>query len=263
MPTIGVIGSGNMAAALAEAVSKKITKRIVMSDRNQARIDFVSKNLKVRTTTSNVDVAKKSGIIFLCVKPQDIPGVLDEICPYVKNQLVVSIAAGVKLGYIEAKLKNARIIRVMPNIACLVGETAAGFSLGKNATKKDANAIKKILDSAGKSFLLEEKLLDAVTAISGSGPAFFAYFLSAVIDAGKIQGLSEENASKLAKQALFGTAKLLIEKNLSPEQLVRMVASKGGTTEAGLKVMEQHNLKETISEAVDMAVKRSIELSKR
>ena len=263
MQKISFIGSGNMATALAKLIlSKKIAKEIVMSDKNQEKLSIAKKNLKIKTAKSNIEAAKSSDIVFLSVKPQDIPEVLDEISAEIKNQLIVSIAAGITLSFLQSKLKKARIIRVMPNIACLAGEMAAGFSLGKFAEKKDGQIIKNILDSAGKSFLVEEEKLDAVTAISGSGPAFIAYFLDAMIASAISNGLGKEQATLLAEQTALGTAKLMLEKQISPEELIKMVASKGGTTEAGLIVFEQNNLKQTIKTAISKAVERSRKLGK-
>lgn len=263
MQKISFIGAGNMAESLARAIlDSGITKEIIMSDKKPKKLKFLKQKLKVKVTQNNNEVVENSDIIFLCVKPQDISGVLDEIAGKIKNQLIVSIAAGIRLSYLEAKLRKARVIRAMPNIACLVGEMAGGFSLGKYATKKDAETIKKLLDSSGKSFLLDEKYLDIVTALSGSGPAFIAYFLSAMISAGVKHGLTNEQATMLAVQTAYGTAKLLLDKKISPDELVKMVASKGGTTSAGLKVFEDENFKEIVIKAIGNAKERSREMGR-
>ena len=175
---------------------------------------------------------------------------------------VVSIAAGVKLKHLENKLKNKRIIRVMPNINCIAGEMAAGFSAGKYATKEDIKNVSGILNSAGIAFFMKEDLLDAVTGISGSGPAFFAYFIDAFVKAGVKNGLPRETAFKLACQTALGTGRLLMEKNLSPDKLIAMVASKKGTTVAGLDVLKKHKAKNILIKTIDAAVKRSKELGR-
>ena len=217
---------------------------------------------KIKTTTDNKEAARNSDIVFICVKPQDIDAVLDEIKDVVKNQLIVSIAAGIRLKHLENKLKNKRIIRVMPNINCIAGEMAAGFSAGKYATKEDIKNVSGILNSAGIAFFMKEDLLDAVTGISGSGPAFFAYFIDAFVKAGVKNGLPRETAFKLACQTALGTGRLLMEKNLSPDKLIAMVASKKGTTVAGLDVLKKHKAKNILIKTIDAAVKRSKELGR-
>ena len=148
----------------------------------------------------------------------------------------------------------------MPNINCLVGEMAAGFSKGKYATKNDAAIVEKILSSAGIAFEMKEELLDTVTGLSGSGPAFFAYIIDAFAKAGMKHGLSQGAALKLAEQTCLGTGKLLIEKDISPDELIAMVASKKGTTIAGLKVLKKS--RKLLTKTIDAAVKRSKELGK-
>lgn len=260
---LAFIGTGKMSAALISCIhDKKIAKSMIASDKNNENLNKIKKQFKIRTTADNKEAVKNSDIIFICVKPQDIDAVLDEIKDAVENQLIVSIAAGIKLNHLESKLKNKRIIRVMPNINCLVGEMAAGFSAGKYAAKEDISNVSRILNSAGTAFFMKEELLDAVTAISGSGPAFFAYFIKAFEEAGIKNNLPRETAFKLAAQTAFGTGKLLMQKNLTPEELISMVASKKGTTVAGLKVLKKHKVKNILIKTVDAAVKRSKELGK-
>lgn len=260
---ISFIGTGKMATALISCIYKNdISKSIIASDKNDKNLANIQKQFPIRTTKNNKEAVKNSDVVFICVKPQDIDEVLNEIKDAINNQLIVSIAAGIKIRYIEDKLKDKRIIRVMPNINCLVGEMAAGFSAGKYATKEDIENVRKILNSAGISFFLKEDLLDAVTAISGSGPAFFAYFIQAFAEAGMKNGLPKEIAFKLASQTALGTGKLLIEKNLSPEELIDIVASKKGTTVAGLKVLKKHKVKDILIKTINASIKRSKELGK-
>lgn len=263
MKKLAFIGTGKMATALISCIyNKKFIKSIIASDKNQKNLDNIKKQFKIKTTKDNKEAVKNSDIIFICVKPQDIDEVLNEIKSTIKNQLIVSIAAGVKLKHLESILNRKRIIRVMPNINCLVGEMAAGFSAGKYATKDDINNVLEILKSAGIVFLLKEDLMDAVTAISGSGPAFFAYFIKAFEEAGVKNGLPKETAFKLAAQTALGTAKLLIKKEVSPEEIIEMVASKKGTTFAGLQVLKKHKVKNIIIKTINAAFKRGEELGK-
>lgn len=261
--SIGFVGTGKMAKALINCIySNKLAKSIIASGRNKKNLINIKRQFNIKTTTKNEEVVKNSDIVFICVKPQDIDVVLNEIKNAVNNQLIISIAAGIKLKHIESILKNKRVIRVMPNINCLVGEMAAGFSTGSYATKEDASNVSKILNSAGIAFLLKEDLLDVVGAISGSGPAFFAYFIKAFEEAGVKNSLSKEIALKLAAQTALGTGKLLIKKNLSPEELIAMVASKKGITLEGLKILKKHRVRSTLVKTLNTAVKRSKELGK-
>ena len=263
MKTISFIGTGKMATALISCICKNnISRTIIASDKNNKNLMNIKKQLNIKTTKDNKEAVKNSDIVFICVKPQDISKVLDEIQNVVKNQLIVSIAAGIRLKHLESKLKNKRIIRVMPNINCLVGEMAAGFSAGKHATKEDIKIVSKILNSAGIAFLMKEDLLDAVTGISGSGPAFFAYFIKAFEEAGIKNSLPRDVALRLACQTALGTGKLMLEKNLSPDKLIAMVASKKGTTVAGLNVLKKHKVKNILITTIDAAVKRSEELGR-
>lgn len=260
---LAFIGTGKMANALISCIyNKKIAKSIIASDKNEENLEKIKKQFYIKTTIDNKETIKNSNIVFICVKPQDIDDVLDEIKDILKEQLVVSIAAGIKLKHLESKLKNKRVIRVMPNINCLVGEMAAGLSAGKHATKEDMNNVLKVLNSAGIAFFMKEKLLDTVTALSGSGPAFFAYFIKAFESAGIKNGLPRDMAFKLAAQTAFGTGKLLIEKNIPPDELIGMVASKKGTTIAGLKVLKDYKVKDILIKTINAAVRRSKELRK-
>ena len=261
---ISFIGTGKMAAALISYIYKnKLAKNIVASDHKKENLAKIKSKFKnIRTTTDNKEAARNPDIIFICVKPQDIDVILNEIKDEIKNQLVVSIAAGIKIKHIESVLGKKRIIRVMPNINCLVGEMAAGFSAGKYATKKDIKEVEKLLNSAGISFLIKEELIDALSSISGAGPAFFAYFIEAMAKAGIKNGLQKEMAYKLAAKTALGTGKLLIEKNLSPDKLIKMVASKKGVTLAGLKILDKNKTNKIIEKTIQAAIKRSKELGK-
>ena len=187
---------------------------------------------------------------------------LNEIKGAIKNQLIVSIAAGVRIKDIELILGKKRVVRVMPNINCLVGEMAAGFSAGKYATKEDIRDVEELLNCAGISFLIREELIDALSSISGAGPAFFAYFIDGMAKAGIKNGLQKEMAYKLAAKTALGTGKLLLEKNLTTDEVISMVASKKGVTLAGLKVLDKNNAKKILEKTISAAIKRSRELGK-
>lgn len=261
MVKVGFIGAGNMALALIKAIKKaNLADSIYASDIKQYRLKLVEDE-NVNVTPYNKVVVNESDVIFLAVKPQQIDKLLEEIKD--TNKLIISIAAGITLKHLETKLKNARVIRVMPNTPCLVGEMAAGFALGSKVKDEDVKIVEELLNSAGKAFLLKESMLDAVTGLSGSGPAFIAYLIQCLIEAGVEQGLSKDIATELAERTALGTAKLLIEKGLSPKELIKMVASPGGTTIVGLEVLMKSDVRNILIETIEKATKKSKELGKK
>jgi len=263
MHKIGFIGAGNMAFALAKAIKKaKLAKSIIVSDVNKERLDFVKKELKINITTNNKVVVNRSDVVFLAVKPQVIDNVSEDIKDNVNGKLVISIAAGVRLKKLESKLKNAKVVRVMPNTPCLVGEMAAGFAVGKKVKDNDIKIVEEILNSAGKAFYLKDEMLDAVTGLSGSGPAFVARLIEGLIEGGVKSGLSKDVSTELTLQTCLGTAKLLIESGMTPDELVKMVSSPGGTTVAGREVLEKSDVKDVLIKTVKRATERSKELGK-
>ena len=261
MMKIGFIGTGNMATALIR--SMKDNNKIISSDKNSEKLQKASKELGIKIAKDNNEVAKSSEIIFLCAKPGDIKGILQEIKPNAGNKIIVSIAAGIKIKFIENIIgKNKKIVRVMPNLNCAVAEMAAAFSCSKNIEANEKESIKSLLNKAGLALEVEEEKMDAVTALSGSGPAFIAHILNCFAKAAEKQWLSKEISYKLALQTLFGTAKLLKETGEKPESLIKRVASPKGTTEAGLEVLQKSEIKSIIEKTIQSAAKRSKELGK-
>ena len=261
MAKIGFIGTGNMATALIRSI--KDDNRIISSDKNEEKLEKAEKELGIKTTADNNEVAKSSEIIFICTKPHDIKEILQEIKPNVENKIVVSIAAGIKIRFIEDIVgKNKKIVRVMPNLNCIVAEMAAAFSCNENIKAVEKELIKNLLNKAGLAIEVEEEKMDAVTALGGSGPAFIAYILDAFSKAAEKQGLGKEISYNLALQTLFGTAKLLKETKENPESLIKRVASPNGTTIAGLNILEKSELKSIIEKTIEAAAKRSKELGK-
>jgi pyrroline-5-carboxylate reductase len=261
MARIGFIGAGNMATALIKAVlDSGMAKDILASDNDKAKLEAISK-LGIKITEDNREVVKSSDIIFLAVKPQVMDGVLEGIKEEVNDdKIIVSIAAGINIAKIGSILGGKKIVRVMPNAPCLVGEMAAGFSVNDKLTEDETKQIEKLLSSAGKAFRLKEGLLDAVTGLSGSGPAFVAYLIQAFKEAGKENGLDDDTAHQLALKTFEGTAKLLAEKDLKPEELIKMVSSPNGTTVAGREILESSDVKEIIKKTIARATERSREL---
>jgi pyrroline-5-carboxylate reductase len=260
---IGFIGGGNMAEALIKGIRQSGMKDIIASEPREERRQYLEKTYGVVTTRDNKEVIRKSSIIILAVKPQNMDEVTAEIAGTItEDKMIVSIAAGITLPYLSSRLKTSRIIRVMPNTPALVQEGMSVLSLCECFADKDMGPIRDIFMSVGKVLVLPEKYMDAVTALSGSGPAFIALFVERMTDAGVAMGLTPDNASELAVQTLIGTAKLL-ETGMPPGKLREMVTSPGGTTAAGLKVFEEKRLKDVVTAAIEAATARSRELGRR
>ena len=264
---IGFVGGGNMAEALIKGVRSSEfgvrSMNILVSEPREDRRKYLEQTYGIKTTSSNRDVASSCNIIILAVKPQNMAAVLDEISDVITDEkTVVSIAAGITLSYLQSKLKTKKLIRVMPNTPALVQEGMSVLSLCECFSDKDIAAVREIFMSIGKVLTLPEKYMNAVTALSGSGPAFIALFIEAMTDAGINMGLAADNASELAIQTLIGTAKLL-DTGMPPMKLREMVTSPGGTTAAGLKVFDEKGLKGIVIDALQAAEKRAEELGRR
>jgi len=259
---VGFIGAGKMGEALIRSMLglEDLQVSVLASDVSAERRELVGRLDGVEATESNLRVVDESDVVFVAVKPQNVDEVLDEIKD--TDRLVISIAAGIPLRRLEAKLTKARVIRVMPNTPCLVGEMAGGFSLGTRATEADAETLTELLRNAGRIFRLDEKHLDAVTALSGSGPAFIAYIIEAMAEEAIKQGLPRDVAEQLAVQTVLGTGKLLRDMKLSPEDLISMVSSPGGTTVAGRQILENSDVKDIIEKTIARATERGRELGK-
>lgn len=264
--TIAFIGAGNMGEALIRGLlaAKTVTaKQIIVCDVVAARLEFFKTNFSVRVASDNAAAVRDADIVLLAVKPQQMSDVLTGFkSQFSKRKLVITIAAGVPTARIERELGSApRVVRVMPNTPALVGAGAAALCKGAHATDDDLATAEMILGAVGITVRTEEKFLDAVTALSGSGPAYVFYVTEAMIKAGVAAGLSDEIARKLAIQTVFGAAKLMNESGEDPAALRRKVTSPGGTTEAALKVMNERKLTEIFIEAIQAATKRGRELA--
>ena len=266
--TISIIGTGNMGEALVGGLISSGLSRpenIICTDIRSDKLDSVKKKYGVMVFSDNIKAVEASEIIIYAIKPQIISSVLKETAPFLDmSKLIISIAAGVPLAAIEICLnKELRLIRVMPNVAAFVKESASVISAGTNATKEDIDLCLTIFDSMGKStFLKEDTLMDAVTGLSGSGPAYIFIIVDALADAGVKMGLSREDALFLSTQTVLGAAKLLRETKEHPGRLKDMVTSPGGTTIAGIHALEKGGLRTTLISAVEAATQRSKELGK-
>jgi pyrroline-5-carboxylate reductase len=262
---IGFLGAGKMATALARGFVRAeivFPREIIAGDLFEgARKNFLAET-GVKTTASNSDVLKFANVLILATKPDQVGGVLSEIHDsFAKNHLLISIAAGVTISKLENRLPAAaRVIRVMPNTPALVGEGASAFALGKSATAADGELAKKLLSAVGIAFQVKESLLDAVTGLSGSGPAYVYQFIEALSDGGVAAGLPCDIAAKLAAQTVLGAARMVLETGQHPGVLKDQVTSPGGTTIEGLHELEKGNLRAVVMSAVRAATEKSKKL---
>ena len=261
------IGGGKMAEAIMSGIisSNFADKRdIFVSEPNGERQKYISKTIGVQVTGDNRKFLKDCGVIILAVKPNIVGSVLNDINTLVtKNHLIVSVAAGIPIRFMESHIPNeCRVIRIMPNTPCLVNETAAGISLGRNANKKDEKLVVEMLSAVGKCFVVEEKLLDAVTGLSGSGPAFICMVIQALADGAVKMGLPRDIANTLAAQTTLGTAKMVLESDMHVMQLRDSVITPGGTTIEGIHELEHGALSSVLMNAVEAAALKSKEMGK-
>ncbi len=263
---IAIIGVGNMGEALVSGLTgsgSSKPKNIICTDIKQDKLNVIKAKYKVRTTTNNLKAVAEANIIIYAVKPQIMAATLTETAAKLDmSKLVISIAAGVPLAAMEACIsKDLRLIRVMPNIAAAVKEAASAIAAGAHATPEDISLAMEIFNSIGKCiFLKENYLMDAITGLSGSGPAYIFLIVDALADAGVKMGLSRQDSILLAAQTVLGAAKLLIETQEHPGQLKDKVTSPGGTAIAGLATLESGGLRTTLINAVEAATHRSKEL---
>jgi pyrroline-5-carboxylate reductase len=236
-----------------------------VAEPSEERRLFLADRYGVFATEENRTVAAGSDIVILAVKPQIAPAVLEEIGVDISPaKLLISIMAGIRTDTIEAACPaGTRVVRVMPNTPALVMDAASALAAGASATGEDISLARRIFELVGKGWLVDEKLMDAVTGLSGSGPAYVLTFIEALSDAGVKNGLPRDVAFGLAAQTVFGSAKLLLETREHPALLREKVTSPGGTTIAGLHALEKEGFRGTIINAVDVATARSKELGKK
>ena len=264
---IGFIGAGQMGSALAKGLLEKgIFKKdeITASDPSPERKAIVEEEIGIRVYFENKECIERSDILVLAVKPQIMDSVLSGIRPFVEERhLLVSIAAGISTAFIEERLDpGIRVVRVMPNTPCLVQEGAAAVSPGRFATNEDVQTVMGIFEAVGVAVSVPEQLIDVVTGLSGSGPAYCFTFIEAMIEGGVLEGLPRDVAQRLAVQTVLGSARLLKELGKHPAELTSMVTSPGGTTIRGLYALEKYGFRRSIMEAISKATERSRELGK-
>ncbi len=266
--TLGFLGGGNMAAALVKGLlhAKVLPpEKIIVSDVKTERLQFLKEKHGIVTTIDNHALVKSSDIVVLAVKPQVIDKVLEGASgDFHAGQLVISVAAGVPVSAIESRLADGvHVVRSMPNTPATVDAGATAIAPGTFATEADLEVARKLFSAVGRVVTLDETLLDAVTGLSGSGPAYVMLMIEALADGGVKVGLHRDTALLLAAQTVFGSAKLLLETGEHPGRLKDMVTSPGGTAIAGLHTLESGGLRRTLIDAVEAATTRAAQLGEQ
>lgn len=265
---IGFIGAGNMASALLRGWLRAgtVTKEQVrISDVDRAKREACASAHGVVAAASNAELCAWASVLLLSVKPQSMPGVLRECAPALQpSTLVISVAAGVRTSTIADGLPaGVRVVRTMPNTPALVGAGATALCAGPGATSSDLEFARALFDAVGRSVVVDEAHMDAVTGLSGSGPAYVMLVIEALADGGVTAGLSRETAQLLATQTVLGSAQLLLESGDHPAVWKDRVMSPGGTTAAGIAALEGGSLRATLARAVQHATQRARELGAR
>ena len=262
---IGFLGAGKMASALAKGIVKAGLARpedLIGSDVIEAARASFAKEVGCKITASNVEVAEFANVLVVAVKPDQVEALLRELAGRITEEhLVVSIAAGVPLAKLSGAVQQGmRVVRVMPNTPALVGASASAFAVGGSASSEDAAIVQRIFSAVGVAYQVKESLLDAVTGLSGSGPAYGYAIIEALSDGGVAAGLPRDVATKLAAQTMLGAAKMVLETGQHPGALKDMVTSPGGTTIEGLHEVEKGRLRGTLMNAVRAAADKAKKL---
>jgi len=261
---VGIVGAGKIGSGIIKGLIEKNAfkgEKIIINDVSENILNPIKKEYGINISLDNKDVFSSSKIIILAVKPNLIAPVLDSIKDLnLKGKLIISVAAGVPIVFIENILRDVAVIRVMPNISLSIGYSPSCYSIGKHVTKEEEKKFVNIFSNLGSVIKVSEKQMDAVTGLSGSGPAYVFYFLKALIEGGIKAGLPEDISRKLALDTLYGAVLMASSTDKSFDELISMVKTPGGTTEKGLLKLEEYLVEKAIAEAVVSAKERSKEL---
>jgi pyrroline-5-carboxylate reductase len=265
---IGFIGCGNMAQAIIGGIINAryvSSERVIASNTSIGKLQLVEDKYNILTTLHNIEVAKFADIIILSVKPNKYENVINEIKDYIKpNALVVSIAAGISIDFIERTFgKVIKLARVMPNTPALVGEGMSALSFNTHVSLEDKLEVIKIFESFGKAETLDESLMDAVPAVSGSSPAYVFMFIEALADGAVLSGIPRDKAYKMAAQSVLGAAKMVLETGKHPGELKDNVCSPGGTTIEAVYTLENNNFRGAIMSAMESCTAKSKKMSQK
>lgn len=260
--TIGFIGAGKMATAIIKGLLKSglfDKNHIIASEPNKDYAHKIEKELGIKMVHNNREAAAEADIILLAVKPFVVKEVLTEIEDRIDaSKVIITIAAGISSSRVEEILeKEARVIKVMPNTPALLGEGMSAVCKGEHATEEDFETVIKIFESVGKVIKAKEEDIDAITGVSGSGPAFYYYIIDAIAKAGEKLGLDYKTALMLSAQTALGSAKMILESGVEPQQLITNVTTPGGTTAEGNKVLNESNISDILFETVEKTAKKS------
>jgi pyrroline-5-carboxylate reductase len=263
---IAILGAGKIGESLISGLLSSNWREpgeITATSRREARLAELHERYGVEVTRSNAEAAEQAGVVVIAVKPQDIEGLLEELRGSLRpGQTIISIVAAIPTSLIEGYLGDGvAVVRAMPNTPAAVHEGIAGISAGENAGEDHLAAAEEVLSHLGRSVRVDESYMDAVTAVSGSGPAYFALLAESMIEAGILLGLSREISTELVVQTMLGTAKLLRDEGMHPVELREMVTSPGGTTIAAIRELEQAGVRAAFLNAIQAAMRRSQELA--
>ncbi|WZL73936.1 pyrroline-5-carboxylate reductase [Clostridiaceae bacterium 35-E11] len=264
---ISFIGGGNMGGAILGGIlhaNLMAPENIVVSDVNEKNLAFLADTYKVKTTKNNQEAAKTADILILAVKPNIYGKVIASIKEWVKDEtIIVTIAAGINIEYVEKSFeKKVKVIRTMPNTPAFVGAGMTAICHNEMVTKEELDDVVQIFESFGKVELIEEKLMDAVPAVSGSSPAYVFMFIEALGDGAVRSGIPREQAYRMAAQAVLGSAKMVLESGKHPGALKDMVCSPAGTTIEAVHTLEQNNFRGAVMEAMESCTKKAIKMSR-
>ena len=266
MNKIGFIGGGKMATAIIKGIINSKwcePNNIFVSDKNEQALDSLKENYQVSTTIDNLEVVKNSNIILLAVKPFVLRDVLNEIKDFVqKDTLILSIAAGISIKTIQEILGDVAVIRIMPNTPALVNEGMSAICKADNVTVEQVEIAKTIFENVGEVIVSDEKYIDIITAISGSGPAFYYYVIDEIAKAGEKLGLDYQTCLKLSAQTALGSAKMIMETDVSPEQLIINVTTPGGCTAVGNEVLKENKTADILFDTIKKTAQKANELGK-
>lgn len=255
--SVAVIGAGVIGGAIVKCLLKSKQVESVIATRRSLDALIPLADLGANITDNNIIAAREAEVVFLCVKPNDIEQVLREIKDEVKGKLVISSAAVIPICSLEAIEPNAKYVRTMPNIAAMAGESFTAYTMGNTANLDDKVTAESLLNTMGTCMEIEEKYMDAVTGLSGSGPAFVAIVIEALTYAGLKVGLPRELCKRASAQSVLGTAKLIMDNILTPSEIAEMVTTPGGTTIEGIYQIEDGKLRTALMNAVQAATEKS------
>lgn len=265
---IGFIGAGNMGQAMMGGIVKsKLVepKQVIMADRSEERLEMASKKYGIKVSTDNKEVAKNADVLILSIKPNIYPFVIEEIKDIVKTDvIIITIAAGKDISGTEKGFgRKLKVVRAMPNTPALVGEGMTSICPNEKVSAEEIDEVTQMLKSFGKVEVVSEKLMNAVTSVSGSSPAYVFMFIEAMADAAVLDGIPREQAYRMAAQAVLGSAKMVLDTRVHPGELKDMVCSPSGTTIEAVATLEKTGFRSAVISAMQSCTKKSIEMSKK